>query len=137
MLWRAMLVIAVAGAGTAAGRQPAGPHSCLSLSPPGCSQVVAMLWKFCSRGACALGLIFIQELLSRFWHGPEWVGRQDSACICRVSTGTGESAVDSFPWQKLGKVYWASSPILFTVTLGTCSYPRHGWYLLCAVYCVS
>lgn len=62
-----------------------------------CLQVVAMLRKFYSQGACALGLSFIQELISRFRHCPKWVGRQAFACICQVSTATGFC-----PWQRLG-----------------------------------
>lgn len=73
----------------------AGP--CLRLALSLCLQVVAMLRKFYSHGACAQGLSFMQELVSRFRHCPKWGGRQAFACICQVSTATG-----SCPWQRLG-----------------------------------
>lgn len=59
---QALLVIASANSAAASQpSQPARPHGCLSH----CSQVVARLQKFCLRGACALGLLFIQELIWR------------------------------------------------------------------------
>lgn len=58
-----------------------GPASGLALSL--CLLVVAMLRKFYSQGVCALGLSFIQELISRFRYCPKWIGRQAFACIVR------------------------------------------------------
>ncbi|XP_057637458.1 serine/threonine-protein phosphatase 4 regulatory subunit 1-like isoform X5 [Chionomys nivalis] len=58
--------------------------------------VVAMLRKFYSHGACALGLSFMQELISRFRHCPKWGGRQAFACICQAVVNEESVPVDQF-----------------------------------------
>ncbi|XP_059118001.1 serine/threonine-protein phosphatase 4 regulatory subunit 1-like [Peromyscus eremicus] len=58
--------------------------------------VGAMLHKFYSHGASALGLGFIQELISRFRHCPKWVGRQAFACICQAVVSEESVPVDQF-----------------------------------------
>ncbi|XP_051000810.1 serine/threonine-protein phosphatase 4 regulatory subunit 1-like [Acomys russatus] len=58
--------------------------------------VVAMLRKFHCHGARALGLSFIQELISRFRHCPKWVGRQAFACICQAVASEEAVPVDEF-----------------------------------------
>lgn len=58
--------------------------------------VAAMLRKFYSHGARALGLSFIQELVSRFRHCPKCVGRQAFACICQAVVSEDSVPVDQF-----------------------------------------
>ncbi|XP_075819347.1 serine/threonine-protein phosphatase 4 regulatory subunit 1-like isoform X6 [Microtus pennsylvanicus] len=58
--------------------------------------VVAMLRKFYSQGMCALGLSFMQELVSRFRHCPKWGGRQAFACICQAVVNEESVPVDQF-----------------------------------------
>ncbi|XP_027275628.1 serine/threonine-protein phosphatase 4 regulatory subunit 1 isoform X2 [Cricetulus griseus] len=58
--------------------------------------VVVILRKFYSHGASALGLSFIQELISRFRHCPKWVGRQAFACICQAVVSEDSVPVDQF-----------------------------------------
>lgn len=59
--------------------------SCLfPLHPSFASQVVAILQKFYTNNANALGLNFINELVVRFRHCSKWVGRQAFAFICQV-----------------------------------------------------
>lgn len=76
------------------------------------SRVVAMLRKFYSQGACALGLSFIQELISRFRHCPKWVGRQAFACICQAVVNEESVPVDQFVEHLLPRLLsLASDPV--------------------------
>lgn len=136
MLCRALLIIDSAGTASPG----AGIASRLPLSR--CLlQVVAMLRKFHCHGTCALGLSFMQELISRFRHCPKWVGRQAFAWICQVSVVTETAcgflslaeARDQFtgpPCRRLTSS--VRYRVLSRVILGPCSHPRQSWYLLCA-----
>ncbi|XP_036608811.1 serine/threonine-protein phosphatase 4 regulatory subunit 1-like isoform X2 [Trichosurus vulpecula] len=58
--------------------------------------VVAILQKFYSNNASALGLNFINELIIRFRHCPKWVGRQAFAFICQAVVREECIPVDQF-----------------------------------------
>nr|XP_048297190.1 serine/threonine-protein phosphatase 4 regulatory subunit 1-like isoform X3 [Myodes glareolus]XP_048297192.1 serine/threonine-protein phosphatase 4 regulatory subunit 1-like isoform X3 [Myodes glareolus] len=74
--------------------------------------VVAMLRKFSSHGAGALGLSLIQELISRFRHCPKWVGRQAFVCICQAVVNEESVPVDQFVQHLLPSLLsLASDPV--------------------------
>ncbi|XP_013373795.1 PREDICTED: serine/threonine-protein phosphatase 4 regulatory subunit 1-like isoform X2 [Chinchilla lanigera] len=58
--------------------------------------VVAILQKFYSNSASALGLNFINELIIRFRHCSKWVGRQAFAFICQAVVSEQCVPVDQF-----------------------------------------
>lgn len=95
-----------------------------------------MLRKFYSHGARALGLSFIQELVSRFRHCPKCVGRQAFACICQVSTDTENLPLAFFVLGEAGITFTESAAVRGSVCLAShprhSLHPRHGRYPLCA-----